>query len=113
MIPGLFMVVCVAKRQKFALISRSSSLIHFKILKVTQENGSLDLLGLPRTSLLFLALFSWILIFNTSCENCKPILQAKINRTVSGCVKTPKDPTLEGNLVNHFNYGDHTLMEIL
>ena len=57
MIPRLFMVVCVAKRQKFALISRSSSLIHFKILKIAQENRSLDLLGLPRTSLLLLLYF--------------------------------------------------------
>ena len=57
MIPSLFMVVGVAKRQKFALISRSSSLIHFKILKITTENRSLDLLGLPRTSLLLLLYF--------------------------------------------------------
>lgn len=58
------------------------------------------------------ALFSWILIFNTSCEDSELILQAKINRTVWGCLKTPKDLRLKGNLVNHFNHGEHTLMEV-
>ena len=48
-----------------------------------------------------------------SCKDSELILQAKINRIVWGCLKTPEDFRLKWNLVNHFNHGEHTLMEIL